>query len=399
MARILIVVPPLHGHLNPTLALGAELTARGHQVTWAGHADFLDAHLPADAARAGVSAGLPDEIRVAVSQQGRPLRGMAALKFLWADFILPLAVDMLAGLERVVDGLRPDLVIADQQAIAAVAVAESRGIPWVTSATTTGELSNPADDMPQVEEWRRLLVSAFLTRAGVPAARAATLDVRFSPRLVLLFSTSLMVGEHRVFPRHYAFVGPAIRGRDGNEEFPWERLDPRLPLVLVSLGSLNGHAGERFFGAAAAALGGLDVQGVMVAPPELVPAPPANVLVRPWVPQLALLERASAVVSHAGQNTVSECLAAGVPMVLAPIRDDQPTIADEVVAAGAGIRVPFGRVGATQLAAAVGSLLDDPAYGRAARRIQAAGRAAGGAAEAVRRIEALLAHLTADVPA
>jgi MGT family glycosyltransferase len=399
MARVLIVVPPLHGHLNPTLALGAELARHGHDVTWAGHADFLDAHLPAEADREAVSPRLPESIAQAVSQQTRPLRGMSALRFLWADFILPLAEDMRPGLERLVDAQRPDLVIADQQALAAVAVAESRGIPWVTSATTTGELSNPADAMPQVEAWRRLLVAGFLTRAGVPVARAAGLDVRFSPHLVLVFSTTLMVGEDRLFPEHYAFVGPAIRPRSDADDFPWEQLAPDRPLVLVSLGSLNGHAGARFFGAAAEALGSLDVQGVMVAQPELVPDPPANVLVRPWVPQLALLERTDAVVTHAGQNTVSECLTAGVPMVLAPIRDDQPTIADEVVAAGAGIRVPFGRVGGRQLADALDAVLHDPAYGGAAQRIQEAGRRAGGAAEAVRRVEALLSRVTEEVPA
>ncbi|GDY39982.1 hypothetical protein SANT12839_008640 [Streptomyces antimycoticus] len=34
--RFLFVVPPLVGHVNPTLGVAAELTARGHQVAWAG---------------------------------------------------------------------------------------------------------------------------------------------------------------------------------------------------------------------------------------------------------------------------------------------------------------------------------------------------------------------------
>ena len=35
MSRILFVVPPLTGHINPTVAVGAELAARGHDVAWA----------------------------------------------------------------------------------------------------------------------------------------------------------------------------------------------------------------------------------------------------------------------------------------------------------------------------------------------------------------------------
>lgn len=395
MSRVLVVVPPLQGHLNPTLAVGAALAERGHEVTWAGYRDFVAPRLPLGSRFVAVGDGIPATILEAISHQTKPLRGMAALKFLWSDFILPLADDMLPGVARVVDDLRPDLVVVDQQAIAGAAVAEARDLPWVTSATTTGELTNPASDMPQVEEWRRGLVARLLERAGVAPARAAVVDPLFSDDLVLLFSTEALVGGDRVFPDHYAFVGPALGNRPPRATFDWHLLDDR-PLVLVSLGSLNGHVGERFFAVTAEALAGLDVQAVLVAPRTTLPSPPPNVLVRDWVPQVALLERTAAVVSHGGQNTVSETLAAGVPMVLAPIRDDQPTIADQVVAAGAGIRVRFGRVGVVQMRAAIDAVLRDPRYRDGAREVQASYARAGGAAEAAERIDALL---TARVPA
>src|SRR5690606_14277378 len=103
----------------------------------------------------------------------------------------------------------------------------------------------------------------------------------------------------------------------------------------------------------AEAIGGLDARGVVVAPPDLVGPVPSNVLVVPRVPQLDLLPRLDAVVCHAGHNTVCEALAHGVPLVVAPIRDDQPTIAAQVEAAGAGVRVMFRRVGVEGLRAAV----------------------------------------------
>src|SRR5947209_7674297 len=40
-ARLLFVVPPLAGHVNPTVALGAALSARGHAVAWAGAELFV----------------------------------------------------------------------------------------------------------------------------------------------------------------------------------------------------------------------------------------------------------------------------------------------------------------------------------------------------------------------
>ena len=74
---------------------------------------------------------------------------------------------------------------------------------------------------------------------------------------------------------------------------------------------------------------------------------------------------------------------------VAPIRDQQPVVAGQVVDAGAGIRVHFGRVGATELRHAIMSVLDDPSYRTAARRVQSSFAAAGGAPTAADHLEKL----------
>ena len=127
---------------------------------------------------------------------------------------------------------------------------------------------------------------------------------------------------------------------------------------------------------------------MFVAPDHLVPDPPSNVVVRARVPQLELLPRMRAVVSHAGHNTVCETLAAGIPLVVAPIRDDQPVVADQVARAGAAVRVKFARVRADGLRSAIDQALTDPALLAAAERIQASFAAAGGPVAAA---DALLA--------
>jgi UDP:flavonoid glycosyltransferase YjiC (YdhE family) len=88
-------------------------------------------------------------------------------------------------------------------------------------------------------------------------------------------------------------------------------------------------------------------------------------------------------------------LAHGLPLVLAPIRDDQPIVADQVVRAGAGLRVRFGRVGAAELRAAVDTVLDEPGYRAAAEVVARSFREAGGAAAAADAVEALA---TVEVP-
>ncbi|MEV6184251.1 nucleotide disphospho-sugar-binding domain-containing protein, partial [Streptomyces sp. NPDC052015] len=100
-----------------------------------------------------------------------------------------------------------------------------------------------------------------------------------------------------------------------------------------------------------------------------------------------------AVVCHAGHNTVCEALWHGVPLVVAPIRDDQPIVAAQVVDAGAGVRLRFGRADAARIGAAVEAVLD-PAQGhrKAAEAVGESFRAAGGSESAADRLETLTAE-------
>jgi MGT family glycosyltransferase len=179
--------------------------------------------------------------------------------------------------------------------------------------------------------------------------------------------------------------------RIGGAEFPWSWLRTDRQHVLVSLGTVNQKVGRRFFAAAIAAVAPLAdrLQAILVAPPELVDPPPGHVMIREFVPQLDLLPHLDAVVSHAGHNTVCEALAHGVPLVVAPIRDDQPVVAGQVVDAGAGVRVSFGRIAATELRNAITTVLDDPSYPAAARRVQTSFATAGGAVTAADHMEKL----------
>ena len=394
MARFLFVVPPLQGHVNPTVSVGRDLARRGHDVAWTGLPGAVDPLLPAGALF--LPAGAPEALGHVndLRDRSKGLRAAAAFKFLWEHVLLPLADAMADGVDEVVDGWKPDVIVADQQTLAGAAAALRRDLPWATSATTSAELVDALAALPLAAQWVDEQVTAFAARVGLPetlpGGQPASRALRSSDHLVLVFSTRRLVGEHLAFPASHVFVGPSISDRPDRTPFPWDWLDPALRHVLVSLGTVNTNAGERFFAAAAEALAREPVQAVFVAPPAL-PLPPAdNLLVLPRVPQLALLPHLDAVVSHAGHNTVCETLAHGLPLVLAPIRDDQPVVADQVVRAGAGVRVRFGRVGPDELRAAVRQVLDEPLFRAAAGDIRRSFEAAGGASAAATQLEALL---------
>ena len=389
MRRFLFVVPPLAGHTLPTVHIGQELVARGHDVAWTGYAEAVGSLLPAGARLFALDGAADRESVEAAKARSRGLRGAAAFEFLWQDFLLPLARSMAPGVSAAVDAYRPDVVVVDQQALAGAVVARQRGLPWATSATTSAELVDPFTLLPKLGEWARRCQYELQLELGVSDVDARRGDLRFSEHLVLAFTTEALVGPLDRFPDHYAFVGPSIGVRRVPVDFPWSDLDPDRPLVLASLGTVNRDVGGRFLTAVVEAAEPLEVQLVLVAEPADLAAPPPHVLVRRFVPQLDLLPRTSVVVSHAGHNTVCESLAHGVPLLLAPIRDDQPIVAEQVVAAGAGIRVRFGRVGAAELREALRTLLTDPTYRTAAARVQASFAAAGGAAAGADRLEKL----------
>ncbi|HUQ55782.1 glycosyltransferase [Lentzea sp.] len=374
MSRFLFVVPPLTGHVNPTASVGGELLARGHDVAWVGHPGTLAPLLPDHAV---VLPAIDDLLEAGIRakrERWLALRGMAVLKFFWEEFLLPLGHSMVPGVSQAVDRFGPDVVVADQQALAGPVVARNAGLPWVTSASTSAELINPLRTMPKVDAWVRDLLHGF---AGG--------DIRFSDRLVLVYSSKALVGGE--FGEEVAFVGPALTHRVERVGFPWERLTGQRR-VLVSLGTLNGPAGERFFGQVLDAVADLDLQVIMVVPPRTAPA---NVLMVPSVPQLALMPHLDAVVTHGGHNTVCEALFHGLPLVVAPIRDDQPTVAAQVVDAGAGVRLTYSRARAADIRSAVESVLDEPEYAAAAGLVRDSFVAAGGAAAAADRLEKVVA--------
>jgi zeaxanthin glucosyltransferase len=394
VTRFLFVVPPLVGHVNPLVGVAAELKGRGHEVAWAGYAEQIRRLAGPEAT--AFDCAMPDDTAV---RRDPKLAGPAAFRFLWEEFFVPLADLMAPGVDAAIDAFGPDVVVTDMHTVAGALVAERRGLPYVTSASTSAEFVDPLASMPKVAAWLDGLLAALRERIGGPAAGG---DPRFSPHGVIGFTGRELLGDAPLpVPEDQVhLVGPALARPSSGSDFPWSRLDPGRRAVLVTLGTANADASGRFLAEAVAALAGLGerVQGIVVDPGGTLDdaAVPSGVLVRRYVPQLELLARVAAVVCHAGHNTVCESLWHGVPLVLAPIRDDQPIVAGQVVAASAGVRLRFGRVDAARLGAAIETVID-PAGGHraAAEAIGRSFRAAGGAGAAADRVERVAAGVTA----
>ena len=96
------------------------------------------------------------------------------------------------------------------------------------------------------------------------------------------------------------------------------------------------------------------------------------------MPQLGVLARAKAFVTHAGMNSVSEAMLARVPLVLFPQTAEQGLVARQVVRLGAGVRLPHVDLTAEKVREAVGEVILDPAYREGAELIGASFEEGGG---------------------
>ncbi len=385
MSRFLLVVPPLTGHVNPASGIARELAARGHEVAWTGTETVLQPLLGPDARVFGTG-----------TRAFRALggHGLASVRSLWEGFVVPYARFTMKPLDAVVREFRPDALLVDQHTPAGALVAHRHGLPWATFAPGVMELGRPYRALPQVEAWMTGLLEGLWQRAELPAAEFT--DPRFSPHLVLATTGRALLGDLPTPPPpQYALVGPVLTERPADPAFPWERLEPGRRTVLVTMGTMSDAVGADFLHRTVQALAryGEGIQAVIAAPRGALPADlPDSVLVVERAPIVELLSKGAvdAVLCHGGMNTVGESLAHGVPLLMAPIRNDQPFVAQRVTEAGAGLRVPFPRVGPQVIAERLRRVLDDPSHRTAAQRIGRQLMSGGGAVAAADRLEALV---------
>jgi UDP:flavonoid glycosyltransferase YjiC (YdhE family) len=103
----------------------------------------------------------------------------------------------------------------------------------------------------------------------------------------------------------------------------------------------------------------------------LGPVPP-NAWVEEWWPQAEVMPAAAAMIGHGGFGTTMAALAAGVPQVVVPLfAFDQFVNAEQVAAVRAGVQVPGGPAGLSEIPAAITAVLGDPEIAEGARTVAA----------------------------
>jgi MGT family glycosyltransferase len=202
-------------------------------------------------------------------------------------------------------------------------------------------------------QWNTALATLDPGAAASHDAFAETGDV-----LLLNYPEELHPPERTaLLPRH-AFLGSAVRTEEPDEEVnAWLARDG-APVVYVSLGSFLSVRSD-VLARVAEALRSLEVRVALAigsTRDELGPIPPSW-LVRREFPQVTVLGQAALAVSHGGNNSVTEAMAAGVPLLLLPLSTDQFAGAAGIEAAGLGAALDPNAATPAQLRTAVEHLL------------------------------------------
>jgi len=164
-------------------------------------------------------------------------------------------------------------------------------------------------------------------------------------------------------PPAHAFLGSLVRDETPDDDAAaWLEQSPDRPLAVVSFGTFLSARAD-VLASVAAALQRMDVRVAFAtgsARPASLGSLPSDWLVRPFLPQVALVRRAAVAITHGGNNGVTEALTAGVPILVLPFSTDQFAIAADLERMGLGRVADPNAVTEPELQAALAALLDGP---------------------------------------
>jgi zeaxanthin glucosyltransferase len=408
MTHLGLLCPAETGHLNTMLPLGQELQRRGYRVTFFGIVDARPKVIAAglefrSIGEAEFPAGASERL---FTELGK-LSGLAALRYT-LGWIKQSALIFLEEGPTVLKDAEVDALLVDQIAPEGGLVADFLDIPFVTICSAlpfnqepsippffTTWIYNPA--------WWAVLRNQVVYQLTNPVGRSMqTLRIDYrklwklppeispdSQLAVLTQQPAEFEYPRQKLPDYFHFTGPYHNQTSRKPvDFPWEKLTDK-PLIYASMGTLQNQLTD-IFKAIATACVGLDAQLVISlggASLDSLPALPGNPIVVSYAPQLALLERASVAITHAGMNTALECLTYGVPMVAIPITNDQPGVAARIAWTGAGEIVPLNQLTAARLEKALKLVLTQASYREHALRLQQSIARSGGVSRATDIIE------------
>jgi MGT family glycosyltransferase len=381
---------PAAGHVNPTLAVVAELVRRGHRVTY-----FTATTFAKRVERAGAEFRASGQDWFASLPIGGP--ALPDRRQLMLPVLKRVFQDIRADFPALVEHLRedpPDAVCFDAMTVSGSMAAEKIGVPAISLMPTYASNEHfslrtllPADPPPEMAEaWAAMRgsLAEFAAEQGVGVPRMfdgppAPFNIVFIPREFQPMAET--------FDDRFRFVGPCVGGRD---DAGWSH-EGTNPLLFISLGTTPLNRRPDFFRTCLEAFGQGKWDVAMAIGEQTGPASlgtiPQNIRVQAFFPQLQVLQQADVFLTHAGMNSTMEALYFGVPLVAFPQQPEQEATARRIEELGLGRRLETADLTAASLLQTVSEVSGNAEIRKNVASMSGNVRSAGGAAAAANAIE------------
>lgn len=389
MSKALFFNIPAHGHTYPTLPLVADLVRRGEQVIYYSSNAFRQVIEEAGATfRNFVTPYLNDETQV---DENMVRIAYMLLQATQAALASPL-------LQQVKED-KPDYIVHDGLCPWGKYIAQIIGVPAICSMTTFAipslTMKNIGQLLKSPSDTRLLLLSTPLSEVTHTffegrkqlrpfRALANQLHKKYGiakPQLLDVFANHNMLNIvytakqfqpfAQLLDNSFKFVGPSIAPRSDTVSFPFDTLGD-MPIIYISLGTVFNDKVE-FYRTCCEAFADVGRKIVLAVGKrtnvDALGMVPGNFIVKEFVPQLELLQRAALLVTHGGMNSVSEALCYGVPLLVIPQTADQFMVGQRIQQHGAGKTMRRGTVTAQKLRSIAEEILAQPVYQRASAQL------------------------------
>jgi MGT family glycosyltransferase len=318
-----------------------------------------------------------------------------------SEFIVPTWEALLDGaryvddrLREIFDELQPDVIVEDN--VCAFPAIPASGIPWVRIVSCNPlELKDPdlppafsglpVDDRSQWEAFREEYRCAsgelwagfdeYCRERGAPALPEGEF-IHESPFLNLyIYPEEVDYRRARQLGATWHNLGSSVRTTDPAWSVPAQLAQGDGALIYLSLGSL-GSGDIPLMERLVEVLGTTPHRYVVSKGPQHEAYELAgNMAGEEFLPQTSLLPHVDLVITHGGNNTITEAFHFGRPMIVLPLFWDQHDNAQRMEETGNGARLPTYTFEPGQITDAIDRLLTDRGLherlGAIARRLQA----------------------------
>jgi rhamnosyltransferase subunit B len=419
--RIIITTYGSYGDVHPYMAIAIELQARGHRVAMAMSEDYRP---KIEAEGIEFHAIRPDAI-INMHLDGPLIQALKECnresEYAISYVLMPHVRSTYSDLKQAVAGA--DLLVTHHLSFAGGLVAETTGIPWVSSVLSPLSLMS-AYDLPNAlpskassyeqalalvandmqmryTRWNARFLSAparqLRADLGLPPSCDPLFEGQHSPNLVLALFSSLLAAPQPDWPNRAIVTGFPFYDRHYDRKLSPELeafLESGNPPIVFTLGSLFVWTPGNFYLESAIAAQQLGCRAVLLVGPLMQnfrsDQLPEGIIAVDYAPHSQIFPRAAAIVHHGGVGTTGQALRAGKPMLVVPHAHDQPDNAARLVRLGVARTISALDYNADRLATELKHLLFDPKYANKAAQVSQLLQKENGIAEASNAIEAYL---------